>query len=258
MPTGTCPLCRENKQLVRSHLIPRAVYEYVRTVDKSPYAISNEFHGHTDRQLQDHLLCSECEDTLNKGGETWLLPLLAEYDGPFPFHDLLTEIPPDIIDGKAAGFAAVRNPKIECDKLAHFALGVFWKASVHSWSGRKKGPMIGLGPYREPIRRFLRAEATFPNDVALTIGVLPAPTKLVAFEYPNGGKNGPTHKFEFMLPGIRFVLATGKLLSAEVRRACFMAHPGRPIVLMDFSEGIYRQVAEALTKGEKRKKRNYS
>jgi hypothetical protein len=254
MPTGVCPLCQRKKHLACSHLIPRAVYDFVRTVDKSPFAISDIYQGYTDRQLQDYLLCNECEDVLNKGGETWLLPLLAEYDGPFPFHDLLTEIPPEIVDGNAAGFAAAKNPKIECDKLAHFALGVFWKASVHSWSGRKRTPLIGLGPYQEGIRRFLRQESAFPSDIVLTIGVLPAPTKLIAFEYPNGGRSGPTHKFEFMLPGIRFVLATGKSLSDELRRTCFMAHPARPIVLMDFSEGIYRNVARALTEGETRKR----
>jgi hypothetical protein len=254
MPIGLCPLCRTEKQIVSSHLIPRRVYEYCRTPDKSPFALSDDFQGYTDRQTQDYLLCLDCEDDLNKGGEMWLLPLLAQYDGPFPFYDILTRFQPDIIDDKAEGYAAARNPEIPCDKLAHFALGVFWKASVHSWSGRKKYPMIELGPYREPVRAFLRSEASFPTNVALTIGVLPAPVKLVAFEYPHKGGAGRWHRFEFYLPGIKFVLAVGKSISDEVRKNCFMTHRARPIVVMDFSPAIYQAVGESYVRWQNRKK----
>lgn len=248
---GQCRLCHETKQLVSNHLIPRAVYSYCRTPEKSPYALSEEYQGYTDRQTQDYVLCLDCEDNLNKGGETWLMPLLAEYDGPFPFYDILTRFPPDIVDGEAAGYAAAKNPEIDCDKLTHFATGVFWKAAVHSWSGSKEFAMIELGPYGEPVRTFLRGETSFPQNMALTIGVLPRPVKLIGFEFPHRGSERTWHNFLFYLPGIQFALAVGKSLSEGVRRSCFVRHPARPIVLMDFSPGIYRAASEVLMKPRK-------
>src|SRR5579862_7472462 len=192
-----CPMCLQTKEVVSSHLIPRKVYEYCRTKDKSPFALSSKWQGYTDRQTQDYLLCLDCEKNLNEGGEDWLLPLLAVYDGPFPFFDMLTRVQPAIVDDRAVGFEAAANPEVRCDQLAHFALGVFWKASVHSWSGHDKFPMINLGAYRDPMRRFLLAEDSFPKDVSLTIGVLPKPVKMIGFEYPHEGGTSEWHRFEF-------------------------------------------------------------
>jgi hypothetical protein len=253
MPVGLCPLCGGEKEIVSSHLIPRSVYDLCRTPDKSPYSLSDEWQGYTDRQIQHHLLCPGCEDNLNKGGETWLMPLLAQYDGPFPFYDLLTRFPPDIVDGKAAGYAAVKNSDIQCDKLAHFAMGVFWKAAVHSWKGLRATPMIGLGPYEESVRAYLRGDSAFPECMALTIGVLPAPVKLIGFELPHRGGEREWHNFLFYLPGIRFVLAVGKSLSKGVKATCFVRHTARPIVLMDFSPGIYKAASEVLLRPQKPK-----
>src|SRR5450756_406723 len=72
-------------------------------------------------------------------GESWLLPKLAQQDGPFPFLDILEKGSP--IASKEGGLAyiASNNPEVDIEKLTHFALGIFWKASVHSWSGTKKG-----------------------------------------------------------------------------------------------------------------------
>ena len=88
--------------------------------------------------------------------------------------------------------------------------------------------MIDLGAYRDPIRRYLRAEEPFPIDLTLTLGVLPKPVKMIGFEYPHeGGANG-WHRFEFYIPGIKFVLNVGKGISQDTRNACFVVHPARP------------------------------
>jgi len=71
-------------------------------------------------------------------------------------------------------YAAVRNPEIKPDKLIHFALGMFWKASVHSWKGGVREPLIDVGPYRETVRKFVRGEIPFPERMALTIGAVTA------------------------------------------------------------------------------------
>src|SRR5260370_37989737 len=95
MTVQKCRLCLETKKVASSHLISAKVYEYFHAPGTHPISISSKVVMATDRQLQVYLLCSECEDRLNKGGETWLLPLLAQYEGPFPFYELLTKVPPD-------------------------------------------------------------------------------------------------------------------------------------------------------------------
>src|SRR5258705_68866 len=113
MPIQKCPLCLETKKVVSSHLIPAKVYDYLRAPGTHPIAISKDVVMATDRQLQANLLCPECEDRLNKGGEMWLLPLFATYEGPFPFYDLLTKIPPEASFEEGAAYSASKNPTIQ-------------------------------------------------------------------------------------------------------------------------------------------------
>src|SRR6266850_1626361 len=88
-----CSLCLEDKELVKSHLIPRAMYDYCRTADSEPVLMTTEVMMQTSRQLQDHLLCKLCEDVLNVGGEQWLLPLLARIDQTFPLLGIVEKFP---------------------------------------------------------------------------------------------------------------------------------------------------------------------
>lgn len=245
MPIQKCPLCLELKNVISSHLMPARMYDYCRPPGEHPISISSDLVIASDRELQDYLLCLECEDNLNKGGETWLLPLLSQYKGPFPFYDLLTRLPPDVVDGDAAGYAAAKNTDIDCDKLIHFAMGVFWKAAVHSWSGSRTETMIDLGPYAEPIRRFLRSETGFPDHMSLTIGVLPPPAQLISFHNPYRGSSKKWHNFLFYVSGIEFCLAVGTAVDDAVRESCFACNPAHPIIVTDFSkaiEGIIKQV----------------
>jgi hypothetical protein len=253
MPIQKCPLCLEIKQVVSSHLMPARMYEYCNPPGGHPISVSSELVIESDRQLQDYLLCRNCEDNLNKGGEMWLLPLLSRYKGPFPFYDLLTKFLPDVIDGDAAGYAAVKNPEIHSDKLIHFAMGVFWKAAVHSWSGSRTEPMIDLGPYAEPIRKFLRGEADFPEHTALTIGVLPPPAQLISFHNPYQGSKKEWHNFLFYVSGIEFCLAVGKAVDATVRETCFACNPAHPIIVVDFSADIQRIISSVWAKAHKAK-----
>jgi hypothetical protein len=90
--------------------------------------------------MQAPLLCTDCEGVLNKGGENWMLPLFAKRDGSFGFYDLLTSMPPVAALGHTRLYFGAQNPIIDSDKIIHFAMGIFWKASVHSWRGGEKDP----------------------------------------------------------------------------------------------------------------------
>ena len=238
MPVQRCPLCLETKKVISSHLMPAAVYRYCTPPGGHPISISSDLVIESDRQLQDYLLCGDCEKDLNQGGETWLLPLLSRYKGPFPFYELLTKVPPDASDGDAAVYAAVKNPEIHSHKLIHFAMGVFWKAAVHSWSGSRTEPLIDLGRYAEDIRAFLRGEAGFPDHTSLTVGVLPPPAQWISFHNPYQGSKKEWRNFLFYVSGIEFCLGVGKAVDDTVRENCFACNPAHPIIVVDFSGSI--------------------
>jgi hypothetical protein len=111
MPDQKCPLCLETKNVVVSHLMPAAMYDYCRPPGGHTLSVSSDLVIESDRQLQDYLLCNDCEQNLNRGGETWLLPLLARYKGAFPFHELLTRVAPDVVDGDVEAYAAATKPR---------------------------------------------------------------------------------------------------------------------------------------------------
>jgi hypothetical protein len=240
MPIAKCPLCLQEKPIIMSHLVPAAIYDYTRGPSGHHISMTNELVIETDRELQAYLLCRECDSDLNKYGETWLLPLLATIEGKFPFYDLLTKIPPDAVDNGVAGYAAARNPEIDVDKITHFAIGVFWKAAVHSWSGYRSDPIVDLGPYTERLRTFLRGGTGFPERVALTIGVL-TPSKaqrMISMTAPYRGSNRSWHNFLFYVPGIEFAISVGKAVRAERRAECFASNALHPVWVLDFSEDV--------------------
>jgi len=249
-----CPLCLEDKELVTSHLIPQAIYDYCRTAESEPVIMTSRIVMQTSRQVQHALLCQKCEDVLNKGGENWLLPLLATIDKKFPLLDIIERFEPDEVDGELRTYAAARNPAIEVHKLIHFAMGVFWKASIHSWEAGSKAPRIELGPYRESIRTFLRGETPFPQTMGLVLGVLPREQVPVGFSLPYRNPEREFPGFTFHIPGIVFALSVGKRLGPNMPRICFAANPAHPILVADLSKDITSVGAAIFGKARKSKR----
>lgn len=208
----------------------------------------------TSRQHQHPLLCLECEDVLNKGGENWLIPLLATIDKKFPLLDIIEQLEPNEVDTEGSMFAGSRNPAIEVDKIIHFAMGVFWKASVHSWKRASREPQIELGPYREPVRTFLRGETPFPQKMGLVVGVSPREKALISFSLPYRNQRHEFHGFTFHVPGIVFVLSVGKRLEPYMPRICFATNPAHPILVADLSKDITNVGATIFGKARKSRK----
>ena len=89
----TCAMCLQQKTLVRSHLIPAALYAYCRKGGHRPIRFGDGALIPTDRQTQDYLLCRECETVLNRGGEAWMGKKLATWERTFPLYDLVMKQP---------------------------------------------------------------------------------------------------------------------------------------------------------------------
>jgi hypothetical protein len=78
-------------------------------------------------------------------------------------------IPPLFDEDGMSVYLTAQYPEMEVGKIIHFALGLFWKASVHSWKKDSTEPRIELGPYSEAIRRWLLNECGFPMSLYLIV-----------------------------------------------------------------------------------------
>jgi hypothetical protein len=226
--------------------MPAALYALCDAPDSRPVRVGADVVMQTSRQTQDYLLCASCEDVLNKGGESWLLGKVARMDAGFELYDLLRECPPDVAEDGTEIYAASRNAKIDAAKISHFAMGVFWKASVHSWRGGESEPLIELGKYREEARLFVTGETRFSEHMALTVCVVPPPVKAFAFTNPYRCDVTELHTFGFVVPGIMFLLRVGRRIPDELKRICIESNALRPIVMSDLNAeimGVFRDVS---------------
>lgn len=241
MKRSICKLCLQEADLQDSHLLPRAIYKLFRSSaspNVGPIHVSAKNVFHTSSQVKAHLLCTACENLLNRRGERWVLPLIAQPNGQFPLNQILLKTSPDVAFADTLAFSACKNPEINVDALAHFALGVFWKASVHDWSRSNGNEQINVGPFAEKLRSSLISgnAVEVPEGFELTVGVLPTPVKAnFAYSPISGGKHNMVQSYHFYVPGILFTLALGREITPE---ACFIRNPLHPIILSDLSSII--------------------
>ena len=204
MKTGGCPGCKKAKQLVSSHLVSRAVYDYLRTDQLHPIVAGGGEVRATTEQLQAELLCQDCENILNQGGEQWMLGKLCEFNRQFPLYDIVHRQAPIDTDPDGETFAAGTNPDVDVQRISHFALGIFWKASIHPWQFGQ----ITLGTYSEAIRTWLRGETAFPKNVALNVILSRQATAQIIMNPPYETISTPCHTYLFHVPGILFRLSS--------------------------------------------------
>jgi len=218
MPMGICKLCGEEKELLKSHLIPAAAFKPLRAREASnpnPLVVTNDWIGQSSEQVAAHVCCRGCEDIFNEGGEEWLLPLLANLDG-FPLYEMVAKAEPLFRDGEVALYRAEGIPGFELGKTIHFGMAIFWKASVRDWGTKGREIYVDLGSYAEPVRQFVLGRAPFPGRMCLGVCVLPPTVPLLATLMPVQTKQREFHRFKFYVPGVEFALNVGKQVPPEM------------------------------------------
>ncbi len=241
MPIARCKMCLLENVLVLSHLMPAALYDYCRKGEHRPIRVGGGFVMPTDRQTQDYLLCSDCEDALNAGGEGWILDNLATWERTFPLYDLLTQVPPLFDEDGTVVYLAAQNPGIQVKKLVHFALGLFWKASVHSWRGDTTDPRIDLGTYSEEIRKWLRGQSEFPKHIYLVVVVEKPQRAQITMNDPYEGVRQGWRTHCTHVPGVLFMMAVGKTVEESVR-AFSISNAGNPINISESLTGDFEKL----------------
>ena len=149
------------RDLCDSHVIPAGFYRILRageTPGQDPVLVHKTTAFVSSDQARAHLLCSDCEDRFNRGGENWVLKNCWRSPATFPLHAALTTAKVLFDDGDICAYAGKTVPGVDVDKLIYFGASVFWRASVcTSRLGRVKEERLRLGPYQNVLRLYLLA-----------------------------------------------------------------------------------------------------
>jgi hypothetical protein len=184
-----------------------------------------------DEQVHAHVFCADCEDRLNRNGETWLLQHCHREDKhTFILKDLLFKSGPALVDEDVTVYAAALIPEIDVAKLVYFAASVFWRASVHDWKAGKEplnAPKLGE-KYSEEFRLFLMG-GKFPTKAAIHLSVMADSSMFNMFTLPFGGRYEQCSRLLLYYFGLQFTLWLGNLVPGEVRRTAFFPALINPI-----------------------------
>jgi hypothetical protein len=247
MVMGSCKLCLQTNALQDSHLVPAAMYKYLRDPAKknpNPVVAGRKGTKTTSKQVKDYLLCAVCEDLFNNNGERWMLKQVWN-GNRFPLRDRLNvAVPLNTFKGFVT-FSG-RSAGIETDKLGYFALSVVWRAAVHVWDtpfgGKTK--ILNLGDAQEPIRKFLHRESNFPNDVVVMATVCTDPVSTRVFYMPSPVSGIPETSFSLLTLGVQFLVFIGSGLHPVIREFCCVKSAARIVFQMDCSQKTFEAFAQ--------------
>ena len=165
----------------------------------------------TAKQLWAHLLCAACEDILGANesyAHQWVnrkdhFPLLERMNVAVSFRRTLHGLE---FSGTDIG--------VSTERLAHFALGIFWRANAHNWKTLGlQTTSIDLGALAEPIRLYLRGEGPFPDGIVLLMTVCTGHGSQGLVSTPSPTKGGMYPAFSMMVRGIKIRARNGRQFS---------------------------------------------
>jgi hypothetical protein len=204
-------LCLEQKPLHKSHLMPRALYAHGKR--KITYA-TRTGSGINPKEMEDRLLCLDCEQRFNRLGEQEVLKWLApKSKNDFPLRDRLRVACPC---GESSTLSVFNCADVGIDavKFTYFTLSVVWRRAIHDWVGfdGEVMPRWNLGIFGEQLRTFLVGKSDFPPDTAVFVIVC-------SDSYSREFWTAPAHDvvynclgFEFLARGVYFRALMGKNL----------------------------------------------
>ncbi|WP_437671560.1 hypothetical protein [Sorangium sp. So ce131] len=174
-----------------------------------------------ERQISEHLLCSDCEQKLG----VWdaYAAKVSRKDTGFIALESAMEIP-GLVHGETVGASI---SKLDVDALAKFGASVFWRASVCS-----KLPHTHLGKYEDEFRNYLYDQGTFPENARLILHLLrgtpDGPTDQTLGLVGSTRANG-YHMHSFFVFGLWYTLFVGQRSPPSCDKLC-LVRTGRVMV----------------------------
>ena len=247
--TGNCRLCRKQGVMLHdSHFIPAAIYKISRSPQQKnphPIMVSASASMVTPRQASDHLLCTDCEERFEQGGESWIIPRCWHDENTFQLRaDLMAAGPTPQSEPDLILFEGAKIPAVSPDKLSYFAGSIFWRAAVHDWMiNGDTSQRLQFGPFAEAFRLYLLG-GQWPKHCALQVhvgnGMEEFRNGTTVFPHLNI-KNDLMRFYYFTIPGITFYLFLGKRVHPPIFRYCSATSPERFVFM---SEAVDKRNAQ--------------
>src|ERR1700722_3761904 len=106
MKRAICRLCLAEADLCDSHYLGKRLYALLGTDGEQPVLISPSRVIQTNQQIRDHLLCAECEQRFNDGGERYATSLVNQH-GNFKLMNLIRSAPRRRVEGEFTVYCAL-------------------------------------------------------------------------------------------------------------------------------------------------------
>jgi hypothetical protein len=252
---GVCRLCLNERPLLQSHVLPKALYRYLRASGGSdPVSVSRVGGVHqSSKQFTAYLLCSDCEQRLNDHGERWMIQQGYRGRHRFRLRDTLLQATPlgQMHDGWA--YSALNLPGLDVARIAYYSASVFWRASLCSSNDLEHHITLGKR-YEEEFRQYLAGCAGFPSSAALVVQIANTNAPLQLFSFPFSQRHAAgCHQHSFFAQGVLFWLFVGGRLLPKLDRICIVRSREQIIFLSDKVEeavhsGSIDLLADALGK----------
>lgn len=255
MPEGICQLCFKNGPLQKSHVLPKALYKYLRASGRDPVSVTKDSVHQSSKQVTAYLLCATCEKLLNENGEQWMLKQGFRGHQRFRLRDTMLRATPlgQVDDGIA--YSASTIPELDVTSIAYYASSVFWRASLAP-SSNEREHQITLGKrYEAAFREYLLGCACFPSSAALVVEVANTNSPLQAFCFPYSRRHHGYHQHSFLAQGILFWLFVGGRLPAYLDHLCIVRSKEHVIFLSDKMEEAVQSGSIDLLADAMRKRR---
>ncbi len=130
---------------------------------------------------------------------------------------------------------------IDTDALAHFALGVLWKGSVHQWKTVEgQTSSVKLGAFREQIRTYLLGRSGFPSGVFVIVTACEDRGSRGMVFAPNLNKSAGSHgtMFSLLTRGIWFHIITDENAAPGIKDLCCVQSEKKVLHLQDCTKEL--------------------
>ena len=224
MNVGFCALCQKEKNLCRSHLIPKGLYKYVENDDKE--GILRFYNGKATKppgkgHITTPLLCKECEDHFSRA-EKLVISEARQSAEKFPLREKLAKTEHrHPINNSSDDFFVFPDEclDINWNMYTFFALSVFWRFSVNKNFPFDESYYNSFGPYQEEIRKILLAnnKLSLPDHMYLCIQVNRSDaTPEIELTAPSVKNYSGYDVFQFLIPDTLFTLYVGMNINQSV------------------------------------------
>lgn len=211
---GNCKLCGFEKQLRKSHLLPKSAYRHLRDRPEegggSPLRVhmdsSEAFF--TDIQVVKKLLCDDCEQRFSKLGEQSVAKLWSTHKG-FPLLERLQNFGSAIKGPRFSIYSVDDVGAQTLGDLYYFALSVIWRSNMWDWGRLSSDHKGSLGPYESVVRSYLLGSCEVPSAIRVIVTLDENMATRALMKFPYVVKGAGCHLHRFCLLGLYFCVIVG-------------------------------------------------